>query len=267
MSSAFGVTSWRRSSVRDVARIYAPSRTSPPARPTRYTRADIDGLPAPVIRYFEFALTADQPLVERAHIEWAGDFSMRRGRWSAFTAAQDYAVRPPGFVWDASIAVMPLVNVRVRDAYIGGVGSLLARVGGVLRVVNKRGTPEMAEGELMRYLGEAVWYPTALLPSAGVSWRAIDDITATATLTDGATTVSLDLHFGSRGEIVRMSAIRPRDVSGSPVPTPWAAHVSDYARQDGMMVPAAGEAEWVLPSGALPYWRGRPTSIHYAFAP
>jgi hypothetical protein len=45
-------------------------------------------------------------------------------------------------------------------------------------LVNLRGTPEIAQGELMRFLAEAAWYPTALLPSQGVQWKAIDDFSA-----------------------------------------------------------------------------------------
>jgi len=48
----------------------------------------------------------------------------------------------------------------------------------VLTVADARGTPEMARGELMRFLAEATWYPTRLLPGNGMSWDAIDDSTA-----------------------------------------------------------------------------------------
>ena len=40
----------------------------------------------------------------------------------------------------------------------------------------------MAEGELMRFLAEAAWYPTALLPSQGVRWQGADERSAFATL-------------------------------------------------------------------------------------
>ena len=126
----------------------------------------------------------------------------------------------------------------------------------------------MAAGALSRYLGEAVWCPTALLPSAGVSWTPIDDSTARATLTDGAVTVSSDFHFGPRGEIVGASMMRYRDVNGRGVPTPIEAYITgEYRRVSGMMIPTAGEVEWVLPEGRLRYWRGRVVNAEYAVAP
>jgi hypothetical protein len=68
----------------------------------------------------------------------------------------------------------PGLPVRVHDAYVAGEGVLNARVLGLVSVVDMRGTGEVAEGELMRFFAEAAWYPTALLPSQGVRWQAVD---------------------------------------------------------------------------------------------
>ena len=70
-----------------------------------------------------------------------------------------------------------------------------------MSLANLRGTPEVAQGELMRFLVEAVWYPTALLPSQGVQWEAVDDTSAKATLKDGATTLTLLFRFNENGLI------------------------------------------------------------------
>ncbi|MET3139334.1 hypothetical protein AAKU61_003715 [Undibacterium sp. GrIS 1.2] len=74
-------------------------------------------------------------------------------------------MQPPGFEWDARIRMAPGVDVWVRDAYALGKGSLLAAISGFINVVDMHDTAESARGELMRYLAEAVWYLTALLPS------------------------------------------------------------------------------------------------------
>ena len=51
-------------------------------------------------------------------------------------------------------------------------------------------------------MAEAVWYPTALLPSKHLSWSTIDDTKALATLTVGAVAVSLEFRFNTTGEVV-----------------------------------------------------------------
>lgn len=265
MLAILGTAKWKQQTATEIRKL--SHDTSPlEARAARYEPAAIAALPAPVIRYFEFALTPGQSVVTGARIGWEGQFSMRPRRWSAFTAMQHYRVQPPGFVWDAQIWMTGVLPVLVRDSYADHEGSLRAAIGGIVKVADSRGTVEIAKGELLRYLAEAVWFPTALLPSAGVSWAGIDENTATATLSDGATTVSLDAHFGSSGEIESLSAMRPRDVRGISILTPWVAHVRNYERRDGMMVPSSGDVEWELPSGPLPYWRGRVVSAQYDFA-
>ena len=216
-----------------------------------------DRLPPPVARYFEFALTPGQRPITRAHLRFTGTFAAKPNAWAPFTADQHVTPLPPGFVWDARIHMMPVLPVRVRDSYVNGTGAMRVTVAGIVPMINQRGTPEMASASLLRFLAEAVWLPTALLPRDGLSWSAIDDTSARVTLTDGATTVSLDVQFTPRGEIRTVSAMRYRDVNGTPVLTPWVGTHGEYVRMDGMMIPTVGEVAWMLPEGRTPYWRGR----------
>ena len=52
-------------------------------------------------------------------------------------------------------------------------------------LADERGVAALAEGELMRYLAEAAWYPTALLPSQGAQSEPVDADSTRATLTAG----------------------------------------------------------------------------------
>lgn len=254
-----GTFLWGRSTARAVGRL-APGGTA-----GTFTRDQLAGLPAPVVRYFEFALTPGQPLLRTARIEHAGAF---RGSldapWSPFTSVQHVAVDPPGFVWDAKIRMSPLLTVRVRDSYLEGTGSMLASMAGVIPVVNAWGRTDLASGALHRYLAEAVWLPAALLPGGGVIWEPIDDDSAQATLTDFGVSVSLDFRFSQNGEVVSVyTPSRYRDVNGKGVPTPWEGHYRGYERINGMMVPREGEVAWILPEGRLTYWRGRVVGVEY----
>jgi hypothetical protein len=259
---AAGTRRWNRETARAVRRLALPETASTGA-PRTYDPAQLAGLPAPVARYLAFALQPGQPLVRRARVEHTGEFQAGAGRWQPFTSVEHFVVRPPGFVWDAAIRAAPLVAVRVRDGYWNGEGSMRAAVAALVPVADQRGTPEMAEASLQRYLAEAPWVPTALLPSAGVRWTAVDDTVARATLVDGDVTASVDFHFGASGEILRVSAVRWRDVRGTPVATPWVARSWDYRRLGGMMVPTAGDVEWRPPEGPMPYWRGRVARAEY----
>lgn len=225
-------------------------------------------LPAPVARYFAFAMLPAQPRIRRARIRWAGELRAAVNQnWAPFRAVQHFSVQPPGSVWDATVRMGPMLTVRVLDHYVGGEASSQARVAALVSLGDQRGTPELAAASLVRQLAERVWLPTALLPSEGVAWTAIDEHTARATLADRGTSVWLDFHFGGSGEIVGFSGERHRDVNGQLVLTPWRGRFRDYARAGGLMVPMAAEVEWIPPEGTLPVWRGQPIGIGYAFGP
>ena len=134
-------------------------------------------------------------------------------------------------------------------------------------MVNRRGAREVAEGELMRFLGEAAWYPTALLPSQGVRWEGVDARSARATLVDGAVTLTMLFSFNEEDVIENVRAeARGRTVGDQVIPTPWHGRFWNYQECGGMQVPLDGEVAWLLPDGAKPYWRGRITEIAYEFS-
>ncbi|MGD9902977.1 MAG: DUF6544 family protein [Vicinamibacterales bacterium] len=230
---------------------------------------ELDGLPPPVQRFFRTVLKDGQPMVAGARVQHRGTFNMGEttDQWRSFTSDQQVVTQRPGFDWDGEVAMMPGLPVRVHDAYVAGEGILHATLLGLFSVVNLRGTGDMAEGELLRFFAEAAWYPTALLPSQGVRWDAVDDRSARGTLTDGTIVLTMHFTFNEQGLIdtVRADA-RGRTVGGKVVPTPWRGRFWNYAERSGMLVPLDGEVAWLLPEGAKPYWRGRITEIIYDFA-
>ena len=235
-----------------------------PITPARFDARELEGLPAPVQAYFRRVLKDGQLMIAAARLTHSGTFNLGQTepRWSDFTSDQIVTTRRPGFDWDARIAVARGLTVRVHDAYVAGEGRLIAKLMGLVTVADMRGTPAVAQGELMRYLAEAPWYPTALLPSQGTQWQAIDDYSARATLSDGATSVSLVFGFGADGliETIRSDA-RARTVGERVEMTPWRVRLWGYAARDNVLIPLDGEVAWLLPRGPYPYWRGRIESV------
>lgn len=241
-----------------------------PVRPPTVDFRELEGLPAPVQRFFRTALTQGQPMVAGVRVQHRGTFNMGEAadQWKPFTSDQKVVARRPGFDWDGRIEVLPGLPVRVHDAYIAGEGLLHASLLGLHSLADVRGTDDMAQGELMRFFAEATWYPTVLLPSQGVRWEPVDDRSAHATLTEGSMSVTMLFAFNDSGlvETVRAQA-RGRMVNGKILPTPWQGRFWNYSERDGMQVPIEGEVAWLLGAGAKPYWRGRIAGIAYEFAP
>jgi hypothetical protein len=159
--------------------------------------------------------------------------------------------------------MVPLVAARVRDSYLAGEGRMHASLGGLITMVNQGGTLTMATASLLRWLAEAAWLPTALLPRTGLVWEAIDDTNARVHVQEGALEVSLDVRFAADGTVAEVNAMRHRDVKGTQVLTPWRGRFSSYERHDGVLIPMAGEVAWIIDGKEEPYWRGRIVNVQF----
>jgi hypothetical protein len=263
-----GVSRWDHATESLRARLR--ERIGGPVAP--YSESDLAGLPAPVVRYFRRTLQAGQPMIAHARVQWAGEFNMgtpgRGSNWRPFTAVQEFVPRAPGFVWDARIAMAPGVSMLVRDAFVDGRASMRASALGVVPFVNTGGTPTLASGALQRYLGEAAWFPTALLPRQGVRWSAIDDQRALATIDGGATSVSLEFRFDKEGQLLGVFTADRfyDDGKHPPVPRPWEARYLRFGTHEAVAIPTESIVEWHLTGGTFAYWRGRPVRIEYRYA-
>ena len=245
-------------------------KLGPSSLPTRYDVRELEGLPAPVQRYFRAVLKDGQPIITAVTIDIAGTFNMSPTgeQWKQFTSRQRVTTRRPGFLWDAKIAMLPGVTVRVVDCYIAGKGLLRATVQGLFTVAQQQGEGDIARDEFMRWFAEALWYPTALLPSQGVRWAAADDHSANATMVDGPLSLTLLFRFNDAGLIGSFRAeARGGMVGDKLVMAPWEGIWSNYQFRNGVQVPSTGEVAWMRPEGRRPYFVGTVTALAFKFPP
>ena len=232
-----------------------------------FQSAMLADLPEPVARYFRYALTDGQPLIASAAMSQNGVLrtAISSPDWTKFTAKQFVAPAAPGFVWNARVAVRPGFHVSVVDSYNSGVGAGRVSLFGALTVVQAENIAELNSGALHRYLAEAVWYPTALLPLAGVQWAAVDDNTAIASLSDNGVTVSLEFRFNDIGEVTGVYTDgRFGQFDGGYRQTPWQGEFRNYQLVDGMRVPRYGEVGWFIDGKLELVWKGEIEDIRYA---
>ena len=245
-------------------------------KPKIYDQKEIEGLPAPVQRFFRTVLKDGQAIAKRdlgiasaVKISQQGQFNMSEteAKWRNFTATQLVITQRPGFDWDARIQMAPGMNAFVHDTYLLGEGNLQASLLGLFTVAKMHGTPESNQGELLRFFAETAWYPTALLPSQGVRWEAIDDTSARGILTDGTTTVSLVFQFNDEGAISTIRAEGRYRMDGDKwTAMPWVGRFGEYSLRNGMLIPLQAEVGWEHPEGTRLYFKGRITKISYEFA-
>ncbi|GAB4304168.1 MAG: hypothetical protein Fur0034_20890 [Desulfuromonadia bacterium] len=240
-----------------------------PISPAVVDFRELEGLPAPVERFFRTVLTDGMPMVSGVRISHGGSLNMGEAeeRWRPFVSDQRVVAKGPGFDWNARVSLLPGVPVWVHDCFVDGEGILNGAIYGLFPVVEMRGGGPIAEGELIRFVAEAPWYPTVLLPSQGVRWEPKDDRSARLSLVEKGVRVSLTIFFDQEGRIGSVrSEGRGRTVGKEIVPTPWVGRFGEYRKVEGMVVPMDGEVAWVTPEGEKPYWRGRIREIRYEYA-
>ncbi len=226
---------------------------------------DLNELPIPVKRYLKKTIPEGQQYIHFVELKQISYFRMSEDseKWLPLNATQHFTTNPPGFVWDAKIKMAPLITARVLDMYKKGSGILNAKLFNTFTVANASGAKELDTGELVRYLAESVWFPTALLPSQSTKWEAIDDNTAIAILKDGVNEVSLKFYFNNEDEIIKVTSKRYRLINDTYKLVSWTGYFSNYQRRNGILIPLEGKVEWNLPQGSFAYWKGRVVDIKY----
>jgi len=230
--------------------------------------ANLIDLPDPVEKYFRLVLADGQPRIRLARFTQRGALRIREqsNKWSRFSASQVVSAGPPGFVWDARVSVAPLLHVGVRDSYVAGISAGVVSLLSALTVASESDRSELNSGALHRYLAEGVWYPTALLPSAGVEWSAIDSTRALATLTDSDVSVSLEFRFNEVGEVTGIYAVERWGRFGDTYElVPWEGRFANYTRRHGVLVPTTGEVGWHRAGGFWSFWKGELLDLDYDY--
>jgi uncharacterized protein DUF6544 len=223
----------------------------------------LGNVPPPVARYLRLALPSTNT-IRQVRIRQVGMLrtDVDSERWMPFEAEQIVVPAGTGFVWNARVRVAPLLHVRVRDAFVDGQGSGHVSLLSSFTVGEDAGTPEMNSGSLHRYLAEAVWYPTALLPSPQLIWTAIDESRALATLTTHGVTVSLEFRFAKSGEVTGIyTPGRWGTFRGEYRQVPWEGHFKDFRERDGIVVPSEGDVGWYVDNQWRAVWQGSITAF------
>jgi hypothetical protein len=158
---------------------------------------------------------------------------------------------------------MPFVPIRARDRYAHGQGNMLVKPLSLFTLADARG-PELDVSALLRFIAEAPWFPTALVPGEHVRWEAIDADSARVVARDRANAVSGIFRFAPDGRIVEFET-RDRFLSDgrSSVRRPWGGVYRGYDDVDGFRIPAEAEVRWLAPPDVFTYARFELSRVEY----
>lgn len=230
-----------------------------------FTHEQLEGLPEPVQRYFRYSLEEGQGYISYVRLKHGGTIrqSAEQG-WMPVTGEEYFTAQRPGFVWVAKASSFPLFWLAAKDSYIEGKGDFQIKLLSLITVAEARDR-ETDEGELLRWLAETVWFPTALLPSEHLRWEAIDSNSAKAILTSDSFEVNVTLAFNEKGEVTQLIGDRYRAVEGGSYQMQrWLGYYRDYEKIDGVRIPQEIEVAWADSQDVeFSYARFRITDIEF----
>lgn len=227
---------------------------------------ELKNLPKPVQKYFQIVLKDKAPIINRTYISQSGGFRMDENseKFSKTEAQQFFSTAPKAFTWHAKISIDAGIYVSVFDSYTDSKASIKAKFLSIYTLVDQSNKKELNKAALQRYLAEAIWFPTALLPSKSLIWSEIDSKTAKATISDGDITTSLEFRFNDKGEITSIySPDRYREVDGKYIATPWLCELSNYIDKDGYLIPKNGQVSWIIDNNKFTYYKLQIEDIKY----
>jgi hypothetical protein len=206
---------------------------------------DKEALPEPVWRYFLHVMNNPQPYISYVRLKHHGQFKTAvNANWKEITGEEYFTIENPGFIWKGRVGFMTAI-----DSFVSGNGSLKVYLFSILRIANGSGT-KFTQGELLRWLGESVWFPTALLPSDKLQWETIDDYHAKLVYAYNKIKVYYIVTFNEDYEITMLKTKRYMD--GRKLRT-WIGKLFNYELLNGVLVPTKMEAIWRLNGNDFSY--------------
>lgn len=220
-----------------------------------FNKQQLDNLPEPVRRYFNYTLNNGQPYINYARIKHDGQFKTGIHKsWINIKGEQYATMEKPGFIWKGTT-----VMFIAQDMYIADKGKLVVSLLSLFNIVYAEGE-HYNQGELLRWLGESILYPTNFLPSERLKWYPIDPKTAKLTFNYNGFSLFFKITFNETGEITQMETKRYMDENSIKT---WIIKVENYKEINNMMVPTGFEVLWRLEKGDFSYAKFNVSEIEY----
>lgn len=205
--------------------------------------AQLEPLPEPARRYLRHALGSGAAAPRAVWLETRFEMRLRPGSAPSELVGSELLAPPWGFCWEARTRWKGL-PVRVRDLYVDSVGRGAVDLLGVLPLA-RGGGPDVTRSARGRAAAESIWLPSALLPSRGARWEALDDERCRVSVSIDGVASELTLHVEPSGALREFTMLRHGDVGVSAWgPLPYGARVLEERLLDGLTVPVRLLGGW-----------------------
>ena len=230
-------------------------------RTTTVSPKSIERLPAVVQKWLIKSGVIGREVVRTVHLKQKGLMRQKPdGKWLPMEAEQYITAKLPGFIWNGTMG-NSFIKINGRDKYMNGKGNMLIKVMSTIPIGNSSGE-EMDQGAMLRFLAEIIWLPSAALNDY-ITWGAVNDSTAHATMINANQKVSGLFYFDQNGDVVGFEGKRYGNFQGHFSLETWYVRILEHKEFNGVRIGNKCEVTWKLRPGDFTWLQLEVTDIRY----
>lgn len=232
------------------------SLSSVPETDQQITRADLDGLPPALQRFFDYSQVVGSPRVRHFSVDFSGSMRMEEdGDWLPIQARQHTFIDEGRrlFLMKMKYRGLPMVGYH---HYSPGDAYMTIRIMDLITVVHNQ-DDYMIKGETVTWFNDLCLMAPGALLDADVQWEAIDSRQVRGRLTHNGVTVEAVLTIDDDGRLVDF--VSPdryaANNDGSYDNVPWSTPMHGFKEVNGYKLSTEGSGVWHYPDREYEYIR------------
>jgi hypothetical protein len=205
------------------------------------TEKDIEHMPELVQRYMHITKSVGQPKVKNFRAEFTGGMrSNPEDKFMKLHSVQYNFYQNPSryFYMGAKKMGLPATGLHLYEDQIATFEVMLLNW---IKVVDAKGD-KMNQGETVTLLNDMCIMAPATLITPDIKWKTVNDTTVNAVFTNGSISVSADLFFNQKGELVNFISNDRFETDGKEYKlNPWSTPVDEYFEINGYYLPKSAK--------------------------
>jgi hypothetical protein len=225
------------------------------------TETDIQPLPEPVKKYLRYTGSVGKPRVNNFEIKFVGKLRKNeQSEWMPFSSEQYNFMETPTRLFFMK-AVMKGLPVAGYHCFHNGDAFMDIRLFSLFKVQFQDG-PEMDMAETVTFFNDMCCMAPATLIDKRIEWQALAENSVRATFTNNGITITADLFFNDRGELINFKS-NDRYNAEAGKKLPWSTPLKNYRQVNGYTLAGYAETIYTYPDRDLCYGTFEISSLRY----